>query len=685
MMLFKLSLKNISKSIRDYAIYFFTLVLGVAIFYVFNAIDSQTVMLNISSRTYEVIKLMTTILSGVNVFVSFILGFLIVYASRFLIKRRNKEFGIYLTLGISKRKISLILFLETLIVGIISLGVGLFLGTVLSQFMSILVANMFEADLTNFKFVFSSEAMVKSLIYFGIMYLIVMLFNTIMLNKCKLIDLLHSNKKSETVKLKNPWLCLIVFIASVGMLGYAYYLVTFGYGKASIMSSVNGILVPIFMGMVSTFLIFWSLSGLVLRITMRFKKFYYRGLNSFTIRQISSKINTTVFSMTVICLMLFFTICIFSSALSLKGSLSKSMRELAPIDVQFQKVREVSEDSDTSNVIIGDNNVSLVDTLKRLDIYKYLMDVTETNVYRMDSVTMGDTFGDRLDSVMSEYPFLAINTRENLVSESDFNRLAKLLGEDSVHLEDGEYVIIANYQMMANVRNSVLKYRPAISINGKSYVPKGDRVLNGFMELDSSYTNVGFIVLPDEAVAGLEPYKTMLSANYKARNDADREKIEEVIGDAMEEYFNVDTLITYNSKLDIYEASVGMGALVTFIGLYLGIIFLISSAAILALKELSESADNRERFGMLRKIGADENMINRALFRQIFIFFMVPLGLAIIHSIFGISFANYILKSIGTKSTLSSIVLTAVFLVVIYGGYFMVTYFASKNIIKEDR
>lgn len=685
MMLFKLSLKNISKSIRDYAIYFFTLVLGVAIFYVFNAIDSQTVMLNVSSSTYEVIKLMTTILSGVNVFVSFILGFLIVYASRFLIKRRNKEFGIYLTLGISKRKISLILFLETLIIGIISLGVGLFLGTVLSQFMSILVANMFEADLTNFKFVFSSEAMVKSLIYFGIMYLIVMLFNTIMLNKCKLIDLLHSNKKSETVKLKNPWLCLIVFIASVGMLGYAYYLVTFGYGKASIMSSVKGILVPIFMGMVSTFLIFWSLSGLVLRITMRFKKFYYRGLNSFTIRQISSKVNTTVFSMTVICLMLFFTICIFSSALSLKGSLSKSMRELAPIDVQFQKVREVSEDSDTSDVIIGDNNVSLRDTLKRLDIYKYLMDVTETNVYRMDSVTMVDTFGDRLDSVMSEYPFLAINTRENLVSESDFNRLAKLLGEDSVHLEDGEYVIIANYQMMANVRNSVLKYRPAISINGKSYVPKGDRVLNGFMELDSSYTNVGFIVLPDEAVAGLEPYKTMLSANYRASSDADREKIEEVIGDAMEEHFNVDTLITYNSKLDIYEASVGMGALVTFIGLYLGIIFLISSAAILALKELSESADNRERFGMLRKIGADENMINRALFRQIFIFFMVPLGLAIIHSIFGISFANYILKSIGTKSTLSSIVLTAVFLVVIYGGYFMVTYFASKNIIKEDR
>ena len=203
MMLFKLSIKNITKSIKDYAIYFFTLVLGVAIFYVFNAIDSQTVMLNVSSSTSEIIRLMTTILGGVSIFVSFILGFLIIYASRFLIKRRNKEFGIYLTLGMSKRKISLILFFETLIIGVISLGVGLALGIVLSQLMSILVANMFEADLTKFQFTFSSSAALKTLLYFSIMYLIVMIFNTIIVNKCKLIDLLHGNKKSEKVKLKN--------------------------------------------------------------------------------------------------------------------------------------------------------------------------------------------------------------------------------------------------------------------------------------------------------------------------------------------------------------------------------------------------------------------------------------------------------------------------------------------------
>ena len=122
------------KSFKDYAIYFFTLILGVAVFYVFNAIDSQTVMLKVNSSVYEIIKLMTDILSGVSVFVSFILGFLIIYASRFLIKRRNKEFGIYMILGMGKRKISLILFIETMLIGVVSLAVGIVLGTVASQF-----------------------------------------------------------------------------------------------------------------------------------------------------------------------------------------------------------------------------------------------------------------------------------------------------------------------------------------------------------------------------------------------------------------------------------------------------------------------------------------------------------------------------------------------------------------------
>lgn len=138
-----------------------------------------------------------------------------------------------------------------------------------------------------------------------------------------------------------------------------------------------------------------------------------------------------------------------------------------------------------------------------------------------------------------------------------------------------------------------------------------------------------------------------------------------------------------STRLSIKEATTGLSAMVTFIGLYLGVIFLISSAAVLGLKELSESSDNKQRFRMLRKIGTDEKMINKALFRQIAIFFILPLILALIHSVFGIMFAMKILEVFGNDQLLPSIIMTTIFMVIIYGGYFLITYYCSKNIIKE--
>ena len=213
-MLFNLSLKNIRKSFKDYAIYFFTLILGVAIFYIFNSLESQTVMLKLNSSTKDIIKLMNNVLSGVSVFVSFILGFLIVYANQFLMKRRKKEFGIYMILGMSKKQISKILLVETITIGLISLVIGLVLGVALSQVMSIVVANMFEADMTKFTFVFSLSAWIKTMIYFGIMYLLVMVFNTIQVNRQQLIKLLTANRQNEEVKLKNTYLCIGIFIGA---------------------------------------------------------------------------------------------------------------------------------------------------------------------------------------------------------------------------------------------------------------------------------------------------------------------------------------------------------------------------------------------------------------------------------------------------------------------------------------
>ena len=674
MMLFKLSAKNIAKSIKDYAIYFFTLILGVAIFYVFNAIDSQTVMLDVSKNTSDIIKLMTGMLSGVSVFVSIILGCLIIYASIFLIKRRNKEFGVYLTLGMGKRKISLVLFFETLIIGIISLIVGLIIGTAFSQLMSIVVANMFEADMRKFEFVFSRSACIKTLIYFGIMYAFVMVFNTWTIGKCKLIDLLNGRKRNEKIKNKNSIVCIMVFIISWVVLGRADHLVTVGVNE---LESEMDILIPIMLGIVGTLLFFWSVSGLILKIVMAKKSTYYKGLNSFVLRQISSKINTTVVQMTIICIMLFVTICVLSSAFSIKNSLSENIQKMCPADIQITVGKEVKND------VINNKQVKVKSILESAGckIEDEFSEYVEYDTYKTQKLTLRDVVGNSYNEIAKTYKGITLNSQEDIMKISDYNKVAKLYGQKTFELKENQYLVVANFQGMVQLRNIALKNGEKIKLGGKEYSPLYRECKYGFVNLSGNEENSGIIVLPDSALKNAEVYDSTLVGKYNtAPKDEiikNNDRITKIMG---KKAYN---MISINTKMDVAEACIGLGAIVTFIGMYLGIIFLISSAAILALKELSESTDNKERYLMLRKLGTDDKMINRALFKQIGIYFMFPLIIAIIHSVVGLKFATTILATFGKVGLLGSIILTAVVLVLIYGGYFLITYFCSRNIIKE--
>lgn len=687
-MLFKISLKNIRKSLKDYTVYFFTLILGVAIFYVFNAIDSQSVMLDVRENMMDIIKLMNDMLSGVSVFVSCILGFLIIYASRFLIKRRNKEFGIYLTLGMSKRKISAILFFETLIIGIVSLVAGLVIGTILSQFMSVIVANMFDADMTKFKFIFSMKACVKTLIYFAIMYVLVMIFNTFSISRCKLIDLLNAGKKTEKVTMKNPVVCTIVFVIGVGILSYAYWMVTRGVRTLNTFDKIG---IPIALGCVATFLIFWSVSGFMIKIFTSIKSVYYKGVNSFVLRQFCSKINTTVFSTTVICIMLFITISVLSAALSMKDSLSKDLDSMCPVDVQLAKYSydamseayATSQDmNEKDREMLEDSKLSIIETLNNsgFDAQKYFKDVAEYNVYNT-GLTVKDTLG---DINTDDYQFMA-DTIMPVMTIGDYNSVARLYGNSTYELNGDEYIIVADYKNMVMIRNQALKKGITLSVNGKEYKPRYNECKDGFVQIGVQNMNDGILVVPDNAVKPQQVRNMGLSADYRADTKEERYSIETQLDNLMKNISFKKSFISWNSRIELAESSVGLGALVTFIALYLGIIFLISSAAILALRELSDSADNKERYGMLRKLGVDERMIDMALFKQIGIFFAFPLILALIHSVFGIKFINIILATMGMSSMAASIGLTLAFVAVIYGGYFLITYLCSRSIIRPVR
>lgn len=666
------------KNVKDYAIYFFTLILGVAIFYIFNAMDAQEALLKVSESKQEIMGLMNTMLGGISVFVSFILGFLIIYASRFLMKRRKKEFGIYMTLGMGKGQISKILLLETLLIGLISLVVGLVCGIFISQVMSTFVAKLFEVDMTQYEFVFSSAALVKTIVYFGIMYLMVMIFNTFSVSKCKLIDLINAKKQSEKVKVKNPVISVLVFLIAVFILGTAYYTVV---DKALTMKEET-LYLAIGMGVIGTYLVFWSLSGFILKVVQASKKIYLKNLNTFVLRQLHSEVNTTVFSMTVICLLLFLTIGILSSAVSINNSVKGDLKENAPVDVMLVESRNLTPTETITEAEVQKSKLS-IDTI--LDQYQFdqsvLKDKIEVNAYEVPDFTLRETQKSNIEEVTKNFKFIQLDTKESIMKLSDYNQVAKLYNLPTYELKDNEYIVIANFDSMVELRDQSLKQKPDININGQTYHAKYDKCQDGFIQISNSHTNTGIYLVPDDAVTEDQLVYSYLIANYQANTDAEKQAIEKQM-----ETLDVKLRpqIMMESKISIYDSAVGLGAIVTFIGLYLGIIFLISSAAMLALKELSESSDNKERYTVLRKIGVDERMINRSLFAQIGIFFLLPLTLAIIHSIFGIQFANKILMTVINKDLLLPIVITSVVIAFIYGGYFLITYLCSKKIISES-
>ena len=670
---------------RDYAIYFFTLIIGVSVFYVFNAIGGQAATLRMSEGKYEMVRVLETLISGTSVFVAGVLGLLIVYASRFLMKRRNHEFALYMTLGMSKRKISAILLLETFIIGVGSLLIGLVIGICLSQLTSALVANLFEADMASYKFTVSGAAIIKTVAYFAVMYIVVMVFNSFVVTRMKLINLMQAGKRSEQIKLKNPVLCVIVFLLATAVLCFLYYQV----GWKSVKIERNSALVIFAAGSIATFFIFWSVSGMLLRVMMGIKNIYFKGLNSFTFRQLSSKVNTMVFSMSVICLMLFITICTLSSAFSIRNSMNRNLNDLCPVDYELVISHDTTKESKYSDIteLCRENGY---------DITEDFSDYVNFFTYRDPELLFADSLGDSLDEVKKMYSFLDYNAPEQLIRLSDYNALMELYSRDKLSMNDDEFIMLCNYTSMINVRNLGLSQDCERTVFGHKLKSKYTSCQDGFIDISTEHINAGIIVVPDCVVTDEIADSEYFIGDY--RSD-DKEAAEKAVHDGLDNAMRTlsmndidDNDVRGNSdinghcwttRLEIKEAAVGLGAIVAFLGLYVGLVFLIACGAILALKELSESVDSIGRYEMLRKIGADESDISKSLFRQTGIFFLLPLVLACIHSVFGMKFLIFFLQVFGTNNIASSVGLTASMLLLIYGGYFIVTYFCSKGIIKE--
>ena len=657
-MYFKLAINNVKKSFKDYTIYFLTLTFAVCIFYSFNSIDAQKDMMGINKQYLE---LMSNGMSYISIFVSVILGGLIIYANNFLIKRRKKELGLYMSLGMSKGKMSKLLVIEELLIGIGSLIIGLIAGMLISQLLAIITSKLFEVNIIKYQFIVSVNSIIKTIIYFGVIFLIVMIFNTFNISKYKLIDLFNAHKKGEKNKIKNPFIAGILFIISIVMIVFAYKLIL----KIGLDFTKPEFKISILLGIVGTLLFFYGLTSFLIVIIQKNKKIYLKKLNIFTLRQMNSKINTNFISMAVICLMLFLTISILSTG------------------VGFKK-------QNIDNIAKYDASVTAYFDKNKKDSIKNILDKTKFKIISGDKYAYINLYDTKVsfNSLLGEYANGNIKeTIENghmgnikAIPLSEFNELRALNGEKPLKLDENKFLIQSNMEQMRPTIENFIKKSSEIQIENKKYTLEDNKLIENPISTQSAAEVLFNIIVPDSVVNGLEINQSFLDIQYGNDKDKSQQYYTEFFKNNND--FN-GTFLRLTTKIETLEVMNASTALILYIALYLGIIFLISSAAVLALQQLSEASDSAERYNSLRRIGAPEKMINKTIFIQTLSYFMLPLALAIVHSVVAIKVTNSFIALYGKPSIISSSLLTMVFIIIVYSGYFIATYFGYKNIVKK--
>ena len=676
----RIALGNVRRSIRDFGIYFLTLVLGVAVYYAFNSVTQQSAVLRLSGNMRTLVQELGTIIRGVSIFVAVLLAFLVLFGNRFLIRRRKREFAIYLTLGMDRRHVSGIVAMESLAVGAGALVVGLAVGVLLSQALLYATARLFNTHVTGFGLMFSGQACAYTVMSFAIIFLVVGALNVLEVSRFRLIDLMNADRKGEKSLVRNLPLSVALFVVSLALIGVAYhelrvngmYAIDWRFNLATALVSVG------------TFLLFFSVSGFLLRLGQSARGFYLRGLNMFALRQLSSRVNSAWVSISIVCAALFLAITSTCGGFAIVSSINQSVSAITHYDVSIAmySTAQTSHASDADDVSGSGKEALLKASIPDWD--SLVADSARIDLYQDPSMRLnlkalrGDT-GVALPDSFAKYTNGLDKVPIYVVSLSQYNAILALRGDKPATLKANEALVTTDMNNMVSFWQRVALKREGFDFLGTAMRL---RARSTTMEYQNSVnTSVGTIVVPDAALeskrAQLKPRSSLL--NVKAKDSrAEARLYKEVV-----KAHQPGLLFAAGSKSTAKEEVVGLTAIVGYLALYIGFVLFVSCAAILAIQQLSDVAESAPRYRVLFDLGAERSMVNHAILAQIATYFLFPLVVALAHSYVALGVLGGVIKSLGVLDFLRPLGVTMAIVLVLYGGYFLLTYGMARGVIGE--
>lgn len=721
-MLCKLAWGNVRRAGKDYLVYLLTLTLAVTVFYAFNTISVQA---DLVLEEEGLPELLGTIMSGLTMFLAVVMGFLMVYANNFIMKRRKKEFGLYQVLGMSRGQVSRVMAMETAIVSGGALALGIVLGVGFSQVMTFFTASLFKTQIRDFHFFFSVPAFLITVGCLVAVFLVTLVFNLGVVRRAKIIDLMSAGRKNETVKTRNPIVSAAIFILGTVLIGIAYFrLLRDGLpvdsAPSEIDAAMNQFMLTTGIVVAGTILFFFGLSGFLLKALQGARSLYWHGLNMFTVRQLSAKVNTVSFSMAIISMILFLAITSVTGGMSIASVMNTSV-ERSTIADYSRVVMYLGENVVNDPTYTGDAPMRLA--TEPVDI----MELSRSNVIDkgtseerpfdlagiLGSHVQVETYDSR--PIGTELPLVSLNDLAAAVDmpmpkgtnssnasmmglmvmkESDYNRYLDFRGKEHVDLDDDGYLITSDMGESVNkIYNADMREGVEVELGGRTLRPIADHVDEAASSFFNSSmgSNSGTIVVPDELVdaSGLPLYASYFLGDYRKGLTYDETEGYVRQDRSWDQILNADGSESAiwgmeATRAQSYESTNSMNGLISYLAIYIGFVLVVACAAILTIQQLSGVADSGKNCRILSELGTSNREIMRSVLVQQAIFFVFPLLMGVAHSFVALQVVIELVALFGGMSIGGTVGVTCGIFLLCYGGYFVVTYVMSKGIVQDS-
>ncbi|MFQ9263690.1 MAG: ABC transporter permease [Clostridia bacterium] len=677
-MLGKLSVRNAKRQAKDYIIYFITVIISVALMFSFNSIAVSEDISELSTYMKDFGKAIL----GISVIIIFVMAWLINYTMKFMLEKRSKEFGTYQILGIEKKDISNMFTLENILIGSLAFVLGVGAGLFLNQFLTSIIMNLFNQPY-QIQIVFDIKAVGLTALYFFGIFVLVLLNCRRKIKKTKVYNLLYADKKNENNVIKKSKGNIIVFITSLVLLLLAYFINDREFSNMSNMTGRN-IFIALVMLIIGIYLFYISISSFIVKRYLQNKSRKYKKSNMFLYRNLTSKINTMSITMGTIALMFTFILVGGNVALLMNNMLNNEIEMGYPFEITMSSL-----DKDFSIYKDYINKNAKVKEMYEYDLY----DVHNTNIRRaLDGSAFESRYYYDTDSVMLL---------------KDYNKLRQMLGYEQVSLGENEAII----HSMKTAEEKFEKYiekNNSIEICNKKLTIKQ---VNGESISQISFNGYTYcIVVPDYME------QLLLNEQIETRKDGDliynhklavttEEITTQDFARGLEELIpREEFTITSEYGGERYEQSIERGlayfhtkgerlseaksfyAIISFLAFYVALIFVMATATLLAIQQLSDSEKYKYRYELLKKLGMDELEINRTIFKQLFFYFAIPMLLPFILSIpIILSISKIFTIAVTIEEIIRNIGIIYGMFILVYGIYFIATDVQFTRNIEEIR